>query len=151
MESHPPAPDARRASALLADLEADRAALAQRAATPTWYLAALSVLSGLYVATPLLDAGRTTAFTVLTLAYVVIAGLYQQRRLVRPRRVGAAAGGVLAALLVVLLVLLSVSFGLVASGLGAWVALSAVVAAATAFALARRFDVLARRRASRVR
>lgn len=150
MESHSSDPDARRASALLADLEADRAVLAQHAATPAWYLLAVAVLSGLLVAIPLLGDGRTPAFTVLTLASVGVALLYQRRRLVRPRRAGIAAWGVLAVLLVVLLLLLSVSFGLVAGGLGAWVALSAVIAAVTTTALARWFDVLVRRHASRV-
>ncbi|MFS0704952.1 hypothetical protein AB6N23_10560 [Cellulomonas sp. 179-A 9B4 NHS] len=151
METHSATPDPQRASDLLADLDGDRATLAQRAATPAWYLAAVTVLIAAYVAVPLLGEDRTPAVTMIGGALVALAVLLQQRRLVRPRGTGVAGTGLLVALLAAVLLLLSVSFGLVAGGLHAWVALPVLAAGAVAYAVLRRSDSLARRALDRVR
>lgn len=151
METHSGAPDPRRASDLLAELDADRGALARHAATPAWYLVGMTVLAGVYVATPLLGDHRSPLTSLLLGGLLVLGVLHQQRRVVRPRGLGAAGAGLLVGLLAVVLLLLSVSFGLVAGGLRGWVVLPAVVAAAATALALRRLDALARRDLARVR
>ncbi|WP_166435953.1 hypothetical protein [Cellulomonas shaoxiangyii] len=143
--------DPRRASELLADLEGDRAALAQQAAGPAWYVPAVSALAAAYVAVPLLGDDPTPVVSMIFGGVLALSVLAHQQRLVRPRGGGVAGAGLVVALLAVVLLLLSVSFGLVAGGLHAWVVLPALAAGAATYALVRRLEAVVRRDVHRVR
>ncbi|MCC2336168.1 hypothetical protein [Cellulomonas wangsupingiae] len=150
MENHSTTTDPARAGQLLAGLDADRAALVDRVTTPTWYVVALAALTAAFVAGPLLGDRQTALFGMIAPAALVLALELRQRRLVRPAGPGAAGWGVVAVLLGGVLLLLSVSFGLVASGLDAWVVLPALAAGALTYLAVGRVDAHVRRRTARV-
>ncbi|WP_143320543.1 hypothetical protein [Cellulomonas iranensis] len=151
METEPASSGPRGANEMLADLEADRAALATHVRTPAWYLAGVSALAAAFTAGPLLGDDRTNLLATLGGALLVLAALLQQRRRVRPAKPGGVAWGWTLLLVVTLLLLLSVSFGLVAGGLAGWVALPALAAAVVTYGVLRRLDAQVRRQVARVR
>ncbi len=151
METEPASPDPRSAHELLADLEADRTAVGSRIGTPAWQLLVGAALVAVFVASPLLGRDVARAVQIGFVAFGIFTSSYQRRRLVRPR--GAGAAGVLAVVLVLafVLLMLSVSYGLVAGGLGAWVVLPALAAAGAALLGVRYYDALVLRRVTGVR
>lgn len=151
MENDSDLADPRHASAALEALEADRASIAARVASPGWYLTGISALVAVFVAGPALGGDRSGLFAMLALGPIVLAVVRDRRRRVRPPKVGGVAWGWVLLLLAVVLLLLSVSFGLAAGGLAPWVALPALAAAGATFMVGRRLDAQLRRQVTRVR
>jgi hypothetical protein len=114
-------PSSIQAQRLLHELESDRAALAERLAAPGWLYPLVALIVAGYVATPAVRSSepRNAVVGGLIVGTIVVLIAYQRLSGVRVGRIRVRAGAVLTALLVVTLVLLSTSYGLVAS-LSAW-------------------------------
>jgi hypothetical protein len=152
MENHSPTPGSPAypsgddAQQVLRDLTADRATLAERLAAPPWLYPLLAALASAYVATPAIpsDDARIAVVGLLMAGTLVALLLYQRLSGVRTGRAGSRATTLLVGLLLGVLLLLSTSYGLVAS-LNPWWALPPT---AMCFALVlmggRRFDRLYR-------
>lgn len=114
-------PSSMQAQQILQDLESDRATLAERLAAPGWLYPLVAMIVAGYVATPAVRSSepRNAVVGGLIVGTIVVLIAYQRLSGVRVGRIRVRAGAVLTALLVVTLVLLSTSYGLVAS-LSAW-------------------------------
>ncbi|MFC4460505.1 hypothetical protein ACFO4M_19120 [Pseudonocardia nematodicida] len=122
-------PDGPAARDVLRDLDADRSALSGRMAAPAWTHVAFALLAAGFVLSPAFSGGlRAALVPVLVLLTVVLLGYQQSTTGVRARGVGARAWLAFAGALVGVLVLLSVSYGLVASLSPWWVLAPAAVA-----------------------
>lgn len=142
--SHGAYPSGTDAQQVLSALDSDRAALADRLQAPWWLHAVVALIVAGYVALPALwpDGVRWVAYGLVVcggfaaqIAYRRIAGVRVSKRKVW--QVELAAGAALAALL---LLLISTSFGLVASLSPWWVLAPTTAAFAIALVLSRWFE-----------
>jgi len=136
------------AAAALRGVQADREALAARIPEPRWHLAGFGAIALAWVAqAATLSPGAAyeppTTSWVAVAAAVILLVLLRGRTGIRFREVGARAVLLVVAALLGCLVLFSVSLGLVASGLGWAVAITALAA----FALVTWLSTLAFRAA----
>ena len=132
----------RDASALLSDLAADRAALADRLVAPGWLYPALGLMTALYVASPFVEPDvvrRSIAGFAIAGIIALVLG-YQRMTGVRVSRAGGPARLTLWILLVATLLLLSVSLGLASFGLNWWIALTGAASFGLTVSLGRMFD-----------
>lgn len=134
-----PADDAAAASALLGDLDSDRASFARRLEAPSWLAPAFGILAAAYVAAPAAGEARSGSLLVLIILSVVLIHLYRRATGIRVSRIGLPEWLLCGAALLVCLVLLSVSLGLVSFGLNWWVILPAAVAFLVGSVAASRF------------
>lgn len=139
-------PSSTQAQQLLRDLDSDRAALAERLAAPGWLYPLFAMIVAGYVATPALRSSepRNAVVGILIVGTIVVLVTYQRLSGVRVGRIGVWGGVVLAGLLVVTLLLLSTSYGLVASLSPWWVLAPAAVCFVVVLAGGRWFDRLYR-------
>lgn len=116
-------PSSAQAQQLLRDLDSDRAALAERLAAPGWLYPLFALIVAGYVATPALRSSepRNAVVGILIVGTLVVLLAYQRLSGVRVGRIGVRGGALLGGLLVVTLLLLSTSYGLVASLSPWWV------------------------------
>jgi hypothetical protein len=120
----------RNAADALHALQADRAQLANRMHTPSWFAPSFGFIAGAYVAAPALPGERVSdvVLVVAILAAVVLSSAFYRVTGIRISRYGAREWVLFAAALVGTLMLFSVALGLVAGGLHWWVALPALAA-----------------------
>jgi len=151
MENKPAAgptvrPSSAQAQQLLSELESDRAALAERLTAPGWLYPLFALIIAGYVATPALRSSESRNAVVGVLIVGTIVLLFASQRLsgVRIGRIGLRGGALLAGLLAVTLLLLSTSYGLVASLSAWWVLAPAAVCFAVVLIGGRCFDRLYR-------
>ncbi|GAA4283730.1 hypothetical protein GCM10022261_12610 [Brevibacterium daeguense] len=139
-------PSNTQAQQLLRELEFDRAALAGRLAAPGWLYPLFALIVAGYVATPALRSSepRNAVVGILIVGTIVLLFAYQRLSGVRIGRIGVRGGALLGGLLVVTLVLLSTSYGLVASLSAWWVLAPAAVCFVVVLIGGRRFDRLYR-------
>jgi hypothetical protein len=156
MESHSSAeptarPSGTQAQQALRDLGSDRAALAERLAASWWLYPLSALIVAGFVATPAIqsDEPRNAVVGLLIAGCIVLLFAYQRLSGVRVGRIGARGGALLVGLLVTTLLLLSTSYGLVAS-VTPWSALApAVVCFVMVLIGGQRFDRLYRENLSR--
>lgn len=139
-------PSSTQAQQLLHDLESDRAALAERLAAPGWLYPLFALITAGYVATPALRSSepRNVVVGILIVGTIVLLLAYRRLSGVRIGRIGARGGVLLGGLLVVTLLLLSTSYGLVASLSAWWVLAPAAVCFVVVLIGGRWFDRLYR-------
>jgi hypothetical protein len=125
-------------TALLGDLETDRAELAQRLRKARWFAPTLGALAAIYVATPALPDTINRGFvgTSLVILGVIVTTGYQRATGVKLLRFRAFELLLFAAALLATLFFFSVSLGLAASGLPWWIVASVVASFAVATGLA---------------
>ena len=156
MESHSAAeptvrPSDTQAQHALRDLGSDRAALAERLAAPWWLYPLSALIVAGFVATPAIksDETRNAVVGLLIAGFIVLLLAYQRLSGVRVGRIGTRGSALVVGLLVATLLLLSTSYGLVAS-FSAWSVLApAVVCFVMVLIGGRRFDRLYRENLSR--
>ncbi|MGO1973820.1 MAG: hypothetical protein ACTH2Q_12775 [Propionibacteriaceae bacterium] len=138
--------DRDEAAQALAGLDADRSAVAARAATPGWLLPLISLVVAGFVAAPALPGGgaRGGGFAFAAVALVVLVWLYQRQAGVKSSRLGLAGWQLYLAAVVVALLMFSVSLGLVSFGLNVWVVLPALVAGAATWLFGRGVEMSVR-------
>ncbi|GAA1121676.1 hypothetical protein [Citricoccus alkalitolerans] len=139
-------PSSTQAQQLLRDLESDRAALAERLTAPGWLYPLFALIVAGYVATPALRSSepRNAVVGILIAGTIVLLLAYHRLSGVRVRRIGVRGGALLAGLLVMTLLLLSTSYGLVASLSAWWVLAPAAVCFVVVLIGGRWFDRLYR-------
>jgi hypothetical protein len=125
-------------TALLGDLETDRAELAQRLRKARWFAPTLGALAAIYVATPALPDTINRGFvgTSLVILGVIVTTGYQRATGVKLLRFRAFELLLFAAALLATLFFFSVSLGLAASGLPWWIVASVAASFAVATGLA---------------
>lgn len=135
-------PSSTQAQQLLRDLDSDRAALAARLAAPGWLYPLFALIIAGYVATPALRSSepRNAVVGILIVGTIVLLLAYHRLSGVRVGRIGLRGGALLGGLLVVTLLLLSTSYGLVASLSLWWVLAPAAVCFVVVLIGGRRFD-----------
>lgn len=111
-------------------LHRDRQTLAARLGRQRWVGPGLGLVAAVFVASPAGpdDTWRRAIFVAALLASIVLVDRYRRTTGIKLSRVGARATVIYVAALGVSLVLLSVSYGLAASGLSWWITASAVTA-----------------------
>lgn len=146
-------PSGTQAQQALRDLDSDRAVLAERLAAPWWLYPLSALIVAGYVATPAIrsDNLRNAVVGLLIAGFIVLLLAYQRLSGVRVGRTGARGGALLVGLLVATLLLLSTSYGLVASFSAWWVLAPAVACFAMVLIGGRWFDRLYRENLSRGR
>lgn len=130
------------ASELLNHLAADRTALADRLGAPGWLYPAISILTTLYVASPIIESElirRPIVGLAIGSTIALVMG-YQRISGVRVTSAGTSARITLGLLLFATLVLLSTSFGLASFGLHWWIAIPAAISFALTLKLGQLFD-----------
>jgi hypothetical protein len=139
-------PSSAQAQQLLHDLDSDRAALAERLTAPGWLYPLFALITAGYVATPALRSSepRNAVVGILIVGTIVALLTYPRLSGVRVGRIGVRGGALLAGLLLVTLLLLSTSYGLVASLSPWWVLAPAAVCFVVVLTGGRWFDRLYR-------
>ena len=134
------------AQQVLADLDNDRATLAQTLAAPRWLYPLVALIVAGFLATPAIRTvdPRNIVTGILIAAAIALVLTYRRHTGVRVGQIGARGAGLLVGLLVVTLLLLSTSFGLSASLNPWWVVAPALVGFAVVLAGGRWFDRLYR-------
>lgn len=135
---------------LLAELDADRSALAERVRTPWWLAGGFGLIAACFVVRPAF--GGALNAVVLTCAFLAFALLSCYRAVtgVKLARLGAAPWLLALAGLVVVLALFSVALGLASFDLHGWIAVPTVLAFLSGAALTYAFTGSARERMRRV-
>ncbi len=139
-------PSSTQAQQLLRDLDSDRAVLAERLTAPGWLYPLFALIVAGYVATPAIRSSepRNAVVGILIVSTIVVLLAYQRLSGVRAGRIGVRGGALLGGLLVVTLLLLSTSYGLVASLSAWWVLAPAAVCFVVVLVGGRWFDRLYR-------
>ncbi len=150
METQPTPQDPREAAALLETMTSDRDRLADRAKAPTWLPLGFGLIAAAYVAGPASSEDwRRFILIAAILGTLAMLAAYRRATGIRLTGVGPKGGLLFALAIVVVLGLLSISFGLVASGLGWWVIATAAVAFAAVAWITRTMTDIARARITR--
>ncbi|WNB86905.1 hypothetical protein [Cellulomonas sp. ATA003] len=130
----------------LSVLEADRAALAERARTPSWLAPALGAVTAAWVATAATARpGGPASWYLLLLVGIALTTMAVRSTGVRTGRVGVRGGLGYLALVAVVLVLYSVALGLASLDLHAWAAVPVVLTFGATVVGVRSIDAAARR------
>ena|SRR5690554_1376118 len=147
----PARPSEAEAQQALRDLGTDRAVLAERLAAPWWLYPVSALIVAGYVATPAIqsDTARNIVVGFLIAVFILFLLTYQRLSGVRVGRTGVPGTALLVGMLVATLLLLSTSYGLVASFSAWWVIAPAAVCFAIVLIGSRRFDRLYRENLSR--
>lgn len=147
MESNETTPvSEHQAQKLLEDMTSDRAALADRARAPRWFLAVLAATAATWVASGALadDDVRTGVSFALTVFFVLVAAMFPRMAGVRVRRFGRRTWLTVLGALVGVLVLFSVALGLAVSVSPSWVVVPATVAFALVYGAGRLTEAIHR-------
>lgn len=114
---------------LLEELRSDRQAMATRLSGPRWLASGFGVMAAAYVATAAMPsaAWRDAVFVAAVAATLLMLSAYRRTTGIKLSRIGARAVVILLCATGVTLLMLSVSYGLAASGLNWWVAASTLV------------------------
>lgn len=118
---------------LLAELQSDRARLAERMRPPRWFAPGFGLVTAACVSTPALpyDGTGNVVLTAALVASIALIAGYQRVTGIRVSRFGVREWALFAVSVLVSLVLLSISFGLAAAELHLWI----IAPAAAGFAL----------------
>ncbi len=136
---------------LLEDLRVDRRAMATQLSGPRWLAPGFGVVAAAYVATAaiLSDPWRDAVFVAAVAASLVMLSAYRRTTGIKLSRIGVRAVFILLCAMGVTLLLLSVSFGLAASGLTWWITASTLITFIAVTWLTKRFIAAASERVNR--
>lgn len=151
MATHSSSSDSTDRDQLLDALRSDRLAMARRLTGPAWLAPGFGLVAAAYVATAAIpsDPWRDAVFIAAVVASVAMLTAYRKTTGVKLSRLGARATVILLSAMGVALVMLSVSYGLMASPFAGWVAASILMTFLAVTWLARLFIRAASERVNR--